>query len=104
MLDFRIEFPLWVYILLLAAIVVYLALSGTGIYYLISKKFDKITLILPAFILLVLMIPKSLNPYHWAELIKIYSDFFFLVLILLTYFALFAIINFLHRLICKLIS
>ena len=95
MLDFGKIFPLWFSLLFLAIILVYLALSGTGIYYLISKKYDKIPLILPALILLGLMIPKSLDPHHWAELIRIYSDFFFLVLILLTYFALFAIINFL---------
>ncbi len=104
MLDFSSLFPLWFCLLFLAIMFVYLALSVAGIYYLISKKHDKITLILPALILLALMIPKSLNPYHWAEMIRIYSDFFFLVFVLLTYFALFAIINFLYRLFCKQIS
>jgi hypothetical protein len=104
MLDFRIEFPFWVYLLVLAAIFVYLALSGIGIYYLVSKKFEKITLILPALIILGLIIPKSLNPYHWVEVIKIYSEFISLILVSLNYFVLFAVINFLHRLISKPIS
>ena len=42
MLDFRIEFPLWFYLLALAVIFVYLALSGIGVYYLISKKLKKL--------------------------------------------------------------
>lgn len=101
MLDFRIEFPFWVYLLLLGMVFVYFALSGLGIYYLISKKFSKFSVILPALILLVLLVPKSFNPYHWVELIKIYSDLFVIICISLTYFALFAIINFLYRLIYK---
>jgi hypothetical protein len=101
MLDFRLEFAWWVTAIFLVIISACLSLSGLGVYYLFSKKFDKITLILAALIILFFIIPKSFNPYHWAESIRIYSDVFFLGVILLTYFALFAIINFTHRLFVK---
>jgi hypothetical protein len=102
MLDFNIEFPLWVYLLLLAIILGFLAVSGVGIYYLVSKKFHKVTLIISALIILALIIPKSFNPYHWAEFLEMYSNLAVLFALSLIYLAFFAVINFIHRLFIKI--
>jgi hypothetical protein len=95
------DFPLWFELLLLAGCAGFLALSGIGIYYLISKKFDKIALIISALILFILVVPKSLNPYSWMEIIKIYSNFISLTGLALSFFAIFSVINFIYRLIIK---
>lgn len=101
MLSPPFEVPLWIGLIFLAACAVFLFLSGIGIYYLISKKFDKISLIISALILFIFVIPKSFNPYYWAEIIKLYSDLFSLTGLVLTFFAIFSVVNFIYRLIIK---
>ena len=98
-MSLPIEFPLWIILLFLAACAAFLALSGIGIYYLVSKKFDELALIISASLLLALIIPKSFNPYHWAEVIKNLFDLIPLILLTLSFLAIFCVVNFIYRLI-----
>ena len=103
MLDIRLDIPLWAILLFTAIFAAWFALSGVGIYYLISKKFDKVALITSAVIFFALIIPKSLDPYDWRVFIKLNStNLVGLFGLVLTYLAIFSAVNFIYRLFCKI--
>ena len=106
MLDIPIQIPWWLVLIFLAICAVFLYLSGVGIYYLVSKQFNKLALIVSALIFLTMTFPKSfnpLNPYHWSEFIKIYSELIMSIKLVLTFFAIFGVVNFVYRLLAKTI-
>lgn len=101
MLTFDIHIPLWFILGYSALCATFLFVSGVGIYYLISKKYDKVILIVAALLFLVLLGPKSLNPFYWAEFVRLllYSLFYPESLIerTLIFSAIFGGVNFIHR-------
>lgn len=97
-----LNIPEWLIFLFLAMLIAFLSLSILGIYFLISKRYDKITLVISASILFALIIPKSLNAYHWTEFVNIYFNLPTLIVLTLAYLANFTIINFIHKLFCKI--
>ncbi len=98
--DIPLSWEFRALMLFLCSILMFLA--GFGIYYLISNKFDKIALIITSLIFLSSIIPRSLNPYHWAEFIKIYfSDLLSVITLALSFFAIFSVVNFIYRLMVK---
>jgi hypothetical protein len=97
----EIHFPWWFVVLMLILYSIPLFLSGLGIYYLVSNRFEKIALIISTLIFLALITPKSLNPHHWSEFIKINSDLIGLIVLTLSYFTIFSVVNFIYRSVVK---
>lgn len=102
MLSAPFEVPLWIGLIFLALITVFLTSSSIGVYYVFSKKFEKITLLISALIHFLLIMPKSLNPYHWSGLVTMYLNLESLIVLTLTYLAIFSVVNFIYRMFYKI--
>lgn len=115
-----LHFPWWAIFLLLVFLFVPLIFSGIGIYYFISKKFNKTALFVSAAIFFPVVFfsilsrraePLALNlsllgfPFSFLKSFfppNISSDIFFsLIGLALNYFAVFSVVNFIYRIFGK---
>lgn len=122
MIPPKLDFPIWVILLMLAVIFVPFLLSLSGIYYLTFKKFTKETLVIPAIIVFLLAILTIIR--SWSEGIDVtialigfptsllISQLFYqslgtflfssIIGLAINYLALFGLINFFQRLFFKM--
>lgn len=104
MLDIKLDFPNWIIFLFLGVVLIFFALNGLGIYYLVTKKFEKVTLWVSVFLVFAFTIWTSPSGFLLKHLINVLTDLNGLLMFAMIYLAVFAVINFFHRLIYKIVS